>query len=270
MRRMVHKIKKYLKVIKALILISIHKATVYRLSFFMTTITIAMWLGAYLIWYYILFHYTSQIGGYNSWQYIGFLGFYQFTINVFWFWFSYGLYYLSDNIYDGKVDYFIVKPISSQFLASISELDIPSFFNMILGLSVYILALIKVNSHLTIISLLEFIIVFICSILIFYSFFFCFLISSFWLGRMQAIRGFFVKSYNDTSTVPTGTFQGVLKFILYFIFPVAVTTTIPTSILYFGIKWQLIFYYIIFTIGILLASMIVWKVGLKSYSSVSG
>lgn len=269
MKQSVRSIIKYLRILRILLSLSNQKVAEYRTSFIMTTGTIALWLVAEFFWMFVIFKFTQSYAGYNVWQYIGFIGFYFFIINLFWFLFDTSLNSLSDNIYDGKIDMLILRPINSQFLATFLEFDIPSIFNSFMGLVTFMIAIIKLAPQVHILQILSLILITCLCIISFYSILFSVFSLSFWSGRLPALRAFLNMIFHEPSRVPTEAYRGGIKILFYFIIPVALVATIPTSVFYFGINGKLILYYTIFTGIVFLLSRIVWDLGLRSYSSVS-
>jgi len=198
------------------------------------------------------------------------MGFFHIFQNIFWFLFDISLNSLSDNIFYGKIDGLLTKPIGSKFLASFNEFDIASIPNALFGLAVFFISIIKLKIVITFLLVLKLLILAACSVVVFYSIFFIVLSLAFWAGRMESVRGFLHTVLNDPGSIPSSAYQGAIRFIASFIIPVALVTTVPTSVIFFNnIDWPLTSYYVILATVFYLGSNLVWKLGLKSYSSVS-
>lgn len=269
MKHMVRNTVKYLKIVRILLSLSNQKIAEYRLSFYMTTVSIGLWLIADYVWLIIIYKFTHFFAGYNIWQYIGFLGFYFFFVNSFWFLFDYSLNKLSNDIYEGKIDMLITKPVDSQFLASFNEFDVPSVFNLIFGLGVFIFSILKLQLSVNILQVIYLIIITFSGLASFYAIMFSVFSLTFWIGRSRAVQGLLHMIFHDPSKIPTAAYQGGVKVLFYFIIPVALVATVPTSILYFSIDYKLVLYYLAFTIVIFSLCRLIWRIGLRSYSSVS-
>lgn len=270
MKQLVRRLRKYLYILRILFSLSNQKIAEYRGSFFLETITITMWLLANILWVLLVFSFTDIFIGYSIWQYIAFQGFYFFAINLFWFFFDVSLNTLSNNIYDGKIDLWITKPMSAQFLASFNEFHIPSLVNLLYGFAVFICALVKQQIVLSITQVLSVLLIVVLSNIIFYSISFIVYCLTFWVGRLRAIHGILDVIFDDATSIPTDAYKGGLKFLFYFVVPVAITVTIPTSIVFFDFDSKMLLYYFVFAVLVYLLSRIVWRLGLRTYSSVSG
>jgi len=269
MKLLVHKIKKYIKILRILFSISTQLVSEYRVSFFLTSFTIALWLAVYVLRLHLIFLYTDSFAQYSIWQYLGFLGFYFFVINLFWFFFEGSLNKLSINIYEGVIDRLITKPVDSQFIVSFYDFNIPNLFNLLVGLVIFIVSLFQLGISVSILQfvlVLYLIILFIVSV---YSLMFSGLCMTFWAGRLKAMESLIRLILDEPANVPASLYQGFFKVLFYFILPIALISTVPTNIFYFEIEYQLILYYSVFTLIAFGVSRFVWKRGLKTYSSVS-
>jgi len=241
----------------------------YRFNFFMTTWTIGLWLISYVIWVALLFQFTDLIQGYSQLEYTVFVGFYFFVINLFWFLFDYGLHELSDAIYEGKIDFLIIKPIDSAFALTFRGFHMPSFFNMLFGLGVIVYALMKGGWNVTFGQIGLVILIITLSIVSFYSIIFAILSLTFWTGRLNALQRFLSKVIDDPATVPGTAYRGIVKVFFYFVIPVVLVATFPTAIIFWSVPLSTILFYVMFTILVFILSRVVWDLGLRSYTSVS-
>lgn len=270
MKLMGIKMKKYLKIIEILWSMSLQTMVEYRTSFILTTLSIALWLLIDIGWIYFVYRLTDTFAGLSIWQYILFLGIYFFWINFYWFLFTLSLGSLSKFIYEGELDKWLVKPIDSQFTASVRGFDIPSLGNSIFGIVTIIVALFNLQVDASIANVALAFIILCLSFVAFYSIIFIIFSYTFWAGRMTALEGFIDSFVDSTSSIPANAYTGIIRIIIYFIIPVAMITSIPLNLIFFEVSWQLILYYFIFTTSIALLARYVWKMGLKSYTSVSG
>jgi ABC-2 type transport system permease protein len=269
MKRMAHKIIKYLKFVKIIFSLSFQKMSEYRVSFALTVLSINLWIVVDIIWLLLIFEYTESFAQYSNWQYFGFIGVFSFVRNLFHFIFHNSVYRLTDHIYDGKIDTWITKPLSSQFLASFVSFNMPSIANVILGLVIFIISLIKIGIEITFWKVFLFIYVVVLAVVFMYSFMFSLLCLTFWLGRLSAFNDFVSLLFDDPAEIPTMAYKGVLKFAFYFIIPVVLVATLPTSIFYFGIDYKYILFYSVFVFSSFAFSRFIWRRGLRVYSSVS-
>lgn len=269
MKQLVHRVKTYMKIIRRYLIISFQLVAEYRKSFILTSISISLWLVADFFWLYLLFQYTDSFAGYGVWHYIGFLGCYFLIINLFWFVFDKPLDSLSRNIYEGKIDQWITKPIDSQYAVSFREFDINSLPNFIFGFATIIVAIIKTNTTVNFTNLILVILTGIIAIVIMYACMFTAYSLTFWIGRSGALKSFMHILFDDPATIPATAYKGFVKFLFYFVIPAAMIATVPTEILFFYTHWNYLLYSTIFAVGMLLLSRIVWHLGLRTYTSVS-
>ncbi|MFC1780288.1 ABC transporter permease [Patescibacteria group bacterium] len=266
---MAHKIIRYLKFIKIIFSLSFQKMSEYRVSFALTVLSTNLWILVDIIWLLLIFEYTDYFAQYTNWQYFGFIGIFSFVRNLFHFIFHDSVYRLTDHIYDGKIDTWITKPLSSQFLASFVSFNMISIANIVLGLIIFIISLVKIGAQITLWKVLLFVYIVALAVIFMYSFMFSLLCLTFWLGRLSAFNDFLSQFFDDPAEIPTMAYKGVLKFAFYFIIPIVLVATLPTSVFYFGIDYKYILYYSVFVLISFAFSRFIWNRGLRVYSSVS-
>lgn len=136
---------------------------------------------------------------------------------------------LVDNINKGTLDFFLSKPISSQFLVSFRQTDFNLFPSVIIGcfLTVYGLQL---NQVLSLSHLLMIFLFLISGSLIIYSLWFISVTFAMWFGRLSNIIYLFPRIF-DASRYPVSIFPPLVRFVLTFIVPVALVGFFPASII---------------------------------------
>ena len=95
----------------------------FRGNFVMKVLVEVLWLGILLIFYQTLFTYTSQVGGWDQYQYLFFLGCYytlEGTIETL---FLENAIDFADLVRTGNLDFYLLKPIDEQFLVSLRKID---------------------------------------------------------------------------------------------------------------------------------------------------
>ena len=261
---------KFLKVVKINFLASVQVLLEYRKSFLLATASICMWNVASWIWIKVLYQFSDSIAGYSIWQYVGFMGIYFFWINFFYFLFENSVRKLSDSIHDGKIDMLLVKPVDSQFSASIGIFDLPSLSSSLFGLAVTIFSLIRMGSGVGAAHLIVYFYIFTLSIIAFYSILFILMTATFYTGRFGGLSVLVSTLFDDPATIPTSAYSGVVKFFFYFIIPVALAVYMPSQLLYFKLDLNLLIFYSFYTLLLFFTSRVFWKIGLRSYSSAGG
>ncbi len=272
MRQLAHEIKKYIRVLKVILSMSFQKFLEYRSSFVISSISINLWIMAEFAWVFIAFDINKVLGGYEKWQYVGLMGFYFFAINLFWGLFDKSLNNIMPNIYEGRIDSFLLKPISPQFSISVMEIGITYLVNSFTGLAVFFYAIYKSGMVVHFSDILIAAIVLILFLITFYSISFALNCTVFWLGMLKALRSPIADIPEKFGKIPTGLYGRFrwVELLFYLVIPVALVTTIPTSFVYWGTKWEILGYYVLLTAAFFAISKLVWKLGMKSYTSAGG
>lgn len=89
---------------------------------------------------------------------------------------------------------------------------------------------------------------------------------SFWLGNAEGLAQQFLNALLSFSTYPTVIFNGAIKFALFTVIPAGFIAYLPVQLLR-EFSWPLLAALVLFTIGIFVASGLVFRAGLRRYES---
>jgi len=270
MKALVTSFIKNIKVFLRLFEMSFQTLLEYRIASIATFVSINMWLVAEVIWILIAFRFIDTFAGFTFWQYMTFHGFCFFIINIFYFLFDDGLFQLPNKIYDGTIDFWVLKPVKTEIFACFGTLSFSSLISAIFGLGISVFSLIMTDNTIEIEKLFIIGFLIVLGIYSFYKFILMIYSSTFWTGRITALIILVEKSLlEELSSTPTNIFTGVFKFVLYFVIPNALIITVPIQILFDKINFNIILYYLFYAVILTIISDFIWKQGMKKYSSVS-
>ena len=215
--------------------------------------------SCFIIQWIILFSLKDNIGGYTLKSVLLLWGMAASTYGIAHFVFK-KAFFLSETIYTGKLDSYIVQPKNILLSAITSDIEPSAIGDIIYG---YIMLLIY---GINIYNFILFTIFSICGGLIIASVSVILNSLSFWFQKSDMIA----QTGNDLiihfATYPDNIFKGITKVLLYTVIPVGLSTYIPVKVLSeFNIYLALLIP-LITTLFILLAFKIFYS-GLKKYSS---
>lgn len=241
----------------------------YRVNFISGIIMELGYLFVKLLYVWVIFKSGAKINGYSSSEFLVFAGTFIILTG-----FHAGLFmvnFLSIRtlVREGMLDFFIVKPVSLQFMATFRRSDFGLFLtDVIAGIVILVFGIFKLQYELTLIQIFGFIMFLACGIIIGYSLFLIPQILSFWFVNTTAIGETF-NSLWDINSVPMVVFNKFVQNIGVFIVPIFVVTNFPAifilqkmSSVYF--VWGLIAPFITFTL-----TRLFWKIAVRNYSSAS-
>jgi len=217
----------------------------------------------------IIFANTKELAGWNYYQVL-FLYFYSRTIILFDnFLFKRGINtFAKSMVRRGDYDFFLIKPINSMYLTSISSPQIyfvmTTFFYLILA--AYALLHSGVVIHL--VSILWFMILSVFGFALYYFLNIICVTPTFWFIRLYSLRNVINKA-NIFMRYPLGILPYILQFAFTILFPIAIISNIPAVTVFYPPRMLYIVYMIAITIIFGLIANAFWKFGQKHYSSAS-
>ncbi|MFC1653546.1 ABC transporter permease [Patescibacteria group bacterium] len=260
--------KKYLSLSLRIIKLSIMSRMSYKQEFLAWALVTTGWVAFTFIFYELLFSNVSSIAGWDKGQMYVLQGFVFLIEFLTWGFFFYSLKYLPDQIVHGEIDKDIVKPINTQYALSFRGFGIQHITSLIVGI-----ATINYGLGLTgaTISLQNIFIAFLAYVLVgimLYALYFMSISVSFWFDKLSNLI-YLIPNSLDMARVPIDAYKGIVKISLTYVIPVALASSVPTSIIFNQINWNSIIYLFFFSFGALFLSNYILKQGLKRYSSAS-
>lgn len=259
------RVKTYIKVWSIFAKNALQEVFVNRAShvLFMSGKTIR--LGMSLLFLYLIRQNIQTFAGYTGDQLVVFFLTYQIVDIIVQTMYR-GVYIFSNLVRSGEFDFLLTKPIDPLFRALTGKPDINDFFFLFpnLALALYILS--TLNIHLTLWSVFLYGILVVNAILIATALHILVLVVGILTTEVDGI----IWIYRDLSYMgrfPVSIYMEPLRFILFFLIPIGMMSTIPTEILLGLQPTQSIFWAFFVGIGSLFVSLKAWNWALKQYSS---
>jgi len=259
---------RYLKLFFKLAKLRIINQMEYRFSFFFLVLGKILQLAFALIFFGVIYLKVDTIAGWSFPQVLMLFAIYNFVDLVASMLFSKNLFWgLPGLIEQGDLDIFLTKPINIQFLVSFNDFDVMELVSLIpalllLGFSFSILPI-----QISIISFVAFFIFVITSLIFIYSV--SLIIGSLSVWTIRLYVGNLFDSLTKMVRIPGDFYKGVVKFILYYLFPIVVISTVPAKALFGVLDIQYMVFILLFTSILFIISTRFFKYALKKYSSAS-
>ena len=158
-----------LKIIIALAKSSLSSEIIYQWDFLLEIFHVFFQSLFYFFTLSVIFTQTKELVGWSKEELFLLWGIGQLSSGLFLIFLKPGLDKLPDYIHDGGLDFYLVKPFSTKFLVSFSDINlmlIPYMFSGII-LSIYSLSLLNITPNIVEITLLVFIVA--CYLTVIYS-----------------------------------------------------------------------------------------------------
>ncbi|MCP4363410.1 MAG: ABC transporter permease [Chloroflexi bacterium] len=240
----------------------------YRANFFVQIFESALSLVVALGGLAVVFSHTDTLGGWTPNQLVALVGVYLFVGGIINLIISPSMERFMQDVRQGTLDFTLVKPADAQLLVSVQRIEIWKLVDVILGLVVIGIALVRLGQMIGLGEIIVFIFVLFCGIIIVYSFWLMLATLAFWIVRVENLLVIFQSMYN-AGRWPVGIYPGWLRFTLTFLVPVAFAVTVPAEALTGRLSNKLLLLAVLLAAGLSVLARLFWRYGLKHYSGAS-
>lgn len=246
----------------------------FRTNFIVTVLSEVLWLGMMLVFVEIIFANTSNVRGWNNYQYVFLLGTHFVISSIFETFFFGNLQRLSELIRTGGLDFVLLKPVSTQFLLSCERVDYSSGANALLGLGLCGYSAHQLGADITAVNVALFILLVFSGVITLYALMFMFSTSSVWLIRQTSAAHFWFY-LTSCAKYPAEIYQplarGVLWFALTFVVPVLIVANLPANAMVRQGEFHvwLVAYALVAALALLGFSSVIFRWALSKYRSAS-
>ena len=261
----------YVRLIRAFIRTSIQQDVAFRTDFFINLLNTILNLATGVAGLAILFSQVETIRGWTFSQTLALLGVYL-LINA-----LRGVFIgpsmnaiggLGGDIWTGRFDFVMLKPVKTQFLVSFRNWRLWALVDVALSLIVLGTALIRLGEAFSLVRLGFFLIAMVISVTIVYAILLLLASGSFWYQGVPLIWIF--NNLIQMGRYPVELYPGQLKFILTWIVPIGFITTVPAKAVTGQVSPVVLLSGIALSIGLLVIASLSFEASLRRYSSASG
>lgn len=261
---------KYLRIYLLLFKFGFILSTTYRLSFIVEILVELGYQVAFIFFFIVVLKNVQLIAGWSYYEILFFAG-----INIvaseliLGSLFIFNLWNLPEKIKNGDIDTVLLKPINSMFYLSLGLPYFTSFVASFPGLVLIFYSLLNLHVNLSLTKFIISFFIFICGLIIAYSISIIFSSFSFKYISTSTFPRIAEKLIIGFKDKPHQVYQGFLKILFFFIFPVVFIASMPAyaalkdleiKYLFMAFALSLVFFYIAYRL---------WNVMIKNYSSAS-
>jgi len=258
----------YLRLLWVFFRIGVLGELAYRVNFIVQLFQSLLGLGTALAGLAVVFSHTDTLGGWKPDELLALVGVYLLMggcINLV---IQPSMERLIESVREGTLDFTLTKPEDAQLLVSVQAVQIWKLVDVALGTGVLVVALARLGEHIGFWQAAAFAVTLLAGGAIVYSFWLILATCSFWFVRVENILVIFQSMY-EAGRWPVSLYPGWLRFALTFIVPVAFATTVPAEALSGRLTWQTLLGAVALAAGLLVASRLFWRVGIRDYSGAS-
>jgi ABC-2 type transport system permease protein len=168
----------------------------------------------------------------------------------------------------GTLDFTLTKPVDSQLLVSVRQVEVWKLVDVVVGLVVVVIAIVRLGERFGIERAASFGLVLASGVAIIYSFLLILSTLAFWLVRLENILVIFGTMY-EAGRWPVAIYPPWLRATLTLLVPVAFAISIPAETLVGRLEAITLVGTIGLAAAFLVGSRVFWRFGLRHYTGAS-
>lgn len=216
----------------------------------------------------VFYRYTEDIAGWTKYEFLLLVGTYELIKYLYWTFFVLSQSQLIYDIVDGKIDYFLIRPLDSQFICSFREIEVPSLINTMIPITIIIVSIKNLELDITVKSIILYIIFLVIGVIFYYLLVQIFITSSFWIEKAGGLFGI-PELLFEIGMRPRDIYPRTISIIFSYFIPVIAAVNTPVGIIRGKIYTSSILVYILIIILLAIVTRVQWKKGLKRYTSAN-
>ena len=216
----------------------------------------------------IIYSYVDALGVFTREDVMIFLVITFLADTFYMFFFSGNLFNLNRWMVRGDLDYFLLKPVESQFMVSFRYVKSYALISVVILVTMLTTLILNYSQPIGILNVVSFIISFLMGTVLWYGVDFIISSSCFWFKNFS-VSGWLSHEIIKFSTRPDSIYTGILRKMLFSIVPMIFIASIPTRTLLYGPNIQYLSGQFLMAMIFLYLTRIIWKRGLLRYESAS-
>lgn len=258
---------RYLKLIAANFKYCLLRILEFRAEVFSWTFISLFWALVHLMITNIIFGQVDSIAGWTRQEALVLSVTGSMFNSLLWLFIIPSILDLSEKIRKGDFDFYLLRPVDSQFLVSISRFEFDSYLR-VLAMIILLFRLVPQAGPVSVFGILGFVILIGLGMVIYYSMFLLIATLCFWLIQLEALEDLF-DTMVTMGRYPTSIFEGGLRVIFFYLIPMVFVATFPVQVLLGKSGFELVVLGFVMAAVFLFASNRFWNFALKHYSSAS-
>lgn len=249
-------------------LMSLSRSLTFRINLVFDVLLAVVGLGASLATVLVVFSQTESLAGWTKAEALALIGTFQLMAGLKATFIDPNLAWFPENgIRNGKLDTYLLQPAPSLYLASLAMASPLALLESFLGLGVIAFSIAEHGQLPSLAGLLAWLALSIVGIIVTWAIGVLFACLAFWAPRLQL--DIFYGSAWQFARYPIDIYQGPLRFVLTYIFPMALVAPIPAATLLRGPQLSVM----VASVGAAGVSALIavscWQLGLRRYTGAT-
>ena len=261
---------RYLRLLALFFRVALQQELAYRSNFLISLLSSALNLITGILGVVILFSQVQKIHGWTLPSTLALLGVYLTvgalrsivigpSLNA--------LAGLDGEIWTGRLDFTLLRPVNLQFLVSFRNWHPYSFIDLLLGLSILGLATIQMQQSMTLPHVIVFLFMLMIGVVMLYSILLIFAGLAFW--QPNILFTWIFDSLFDMARYPVGLYPDWARILLTWIIPIGIITTFPAQALSGTLPLPVLLFCLPVTLLMLVGASMCFQSAIRHYSSAS-
>ncbi len=260
--------KKYLNLYKHFLKFSLSNSLQFRFDFTFRIFMDCIYYLVNILFFKIIFTHTNYIEGWAQYQVMIFVSGYLIIDAFHMTFFSNNMWMISTYINKGDLDYYLLRPVSDLFFLSLREFAFNSFVNLLIaiGIAFYFIGTAPVPFdiwHIALYFLLLLNGAYLHLLLRFIT-----VIPVFWTHSGRGLEMIFWTAERFAER-PDAIYKGWTRYLLMTVIPFVALCSFPARALFGENTLQVTVYCLAISLIFTFIVRVLWKLGLKNYSSAS-
>jgi ABC-2 type transport system permease protein len=258
----------YLRIWLASARYSLVRATMFRGDLFVWASVELFWISVNIIMVAVIYSHTTTVAGWTVYEMLILVGtsmlIQRFLMGFFWS----GIFDMGRNVRSGAFDFTLAQPGDPLFMASTRKLELDGLLNAVVAAALVVYAARKLGIHPGAWDIVLYACMVACGVVIHYSALVMAMSLSFWITSSQGVEGSYF-TLMEFSRLPREAFKGVMSLIFVWALPVVVVSNAPARSLLHGFEGRWALGLCAATIAWFVLAVVVFRAGLKRYTSAS-
>ena len=265
---MVDMVRRYFSLWRSFFNNSLTRDLEFKANFLGGLIVDIIFYGIQFFFFSIIYSYVNALGDFTREDVMIFLVITFLADTFYMFFFSGNLFNLNRWMVRGDLDYFLLRPVESQFMVSFRYVKSYALVSIVILLIMLTTLIFDYSKPIGILNIITFSISFLMGTVLWYSVDFIISSSCFWFKNFS-VSGWLSHEILKFSTRPDSIYTGILRKVLFSMIPMVLIASIPTRTLLYGPNYHYLIWQLFMTMMFLSLTRIIWKRGLLRYESAS-
>jgi ABC-2 type transport system permease protein len=240
----------------------------YRANFFVAIVQSLLSVAVSIAVLALVYSHTNELHGWTESQLLVVLGVQILLGGVIHASVQPNMERLTQEVQDGKLDFALTKPVDSQLIVSMRELQLWQLVDVLSGAIVVGVGVSRLQTSVGIGHALAFLALLLIGASLLYCFWLVLATGSFWVVNMWFLSELFEGVY-QVGRWPIGVYPGWLRYSMTYLVPIGFAVTVPAQAVTHRLHWTTVVVALGFAAVVFVVARRFWRFGLSRYSGAS-